>query len=198
MPYSPTGQQPPATPCLLWSHCSGVACASDWTALSTQAPNASHLSNGLPQCPSVECSVRLFLVCALALNTLMHLPLPACSPAPCHPCIRLLLRTVRYLGCSNSECALCKHNPHKTCPTGDNFDEAYADNQVLRARCEADICVELVNSATGEVFPAPGVEVQVRRSGDRGTGHMMGRRHRYLKGRRAGRQQGGSLVQLLL
>lgn len=69
----------------------------------------------------------------------------------------------RYLGCSNIDCPLCKHNPHKTCPSNDNFDEAYADNQVLRARCDADVHVELYNASTGEVFSAPGVEVQVRR-----------------------------------
>lgn len=68
---------------------------------------------------------------------------------------------VRYLGCANTDCPLCKHNPHKTCPADDNFDEAYADNQVLRARCDADVHVELFNAATGEPFSAPGVEVQV-------------------------------------
>lgn len=59
------------------------------------------------------------------------------------------------------DCPLCKHNPHKTCASADNFDEAYADNQVLRARCDADVCVELYNASTGETFSAPGVEVQV-------------------------------------
>lgn len=63
------------------------------------------------------------------------------------------------------DCGLCKHNPHKTCATAENFDEAYADNQVLRARCDADVCVELFNASTGEVFSAPGVEVQVRLGG---------------------------------
>jgi hypothetical protein len=77
----------------------------------------------------------------------------------------------RYLGCSNTECPLCKHNPHKTCPSNDNFDEAYADNQVLRARCEADVHVELYNASTGEVFSAPGVEVQVGLG--EGTGTLM-------------------------
>jgi hypothetical protein len=59
------------------------------------------------------------------------------------------------------ECLLCKNNPHKTCSSDDNFDEAYADNQVLRARCEAEIYVDLINQVTGDVFSAPGVEVQV-------------------------------------
>jgi hypothetical protein len=67
----------------------------------------------------------------------------------------------RYLGCTDPDCALCKNNPHKTCNPADLFDEAYADNQVLKARCEAELYVELVNATTGEVYPAPGVEVQV-------------------------------------
>jgi hypothetical protein len=78
---------------------------------------------------------------------------PVSCAAPCVVC--------RYLGCSNIDCPLCKHNPHKTCPSNENFDEAYADNQVLRARCDADVHVELYNASTGEVFSAPGVEVQV-------------------------------------
>lgn len=65
------------------------------------------------------------------------------------------------MGCSNQDCQLCKNNPHKTCTGGENFDEAYADNQILKARCEAEVHIELVNQLTGEVFSAPGVEVQV-------------------------------------
>jgi hypothetical protein len=67
----------------------------------------------------------------------------------------------RYLGCANMSCPLCKHNPHKTCAAGLDFDEAYADTQVLRSRCDADVVVELVNAATGELVPAPGMELQV-------------------------------------
>jgi hypothetical protein len=67
----------------------------------------------------------------------------------------------RFLGCVGQECLLCKNNPHKTCGSDDNFDEAYADNQVLRARCEAEIYIDLINQVTGDVYSAPGVEVQV-------------------------------------
>lgn len=93
-------------------------------------------------------------------------PLPRPPPlhlrAPAPPCLSPPPPFPRYLGCANMDCPLCKHNPHKTCAASDNFDEAYADNQVLRARCDADVCVELYNASTGEVFSAPGVEVQVR------------------------------------
>jgi hypothetical protein len=87
------------------------------------------------------------------------MPAPPLRPHHATPCHAFAVH--RYIGCSNSDCALCKHNPHKTCAPADNFDEAYADNQVLRARCEADVCVELYNASTGETFSAPGVEVQV-------------------------------------
>ncbi len=66
------------------------------------------------------------------------------------------------MGCLNQDCQLCKNNPHKTCQAGVDFDEAYADNQVLKARCDAEVYIELINQLTGEVFSAPGVEVQVR------------------------------------
>ncbi|WIA29348.1 hypothetical protein OEZ86_011853 [Tetradesmus obliquus] len=67
----------------------------------------------------------------------------------------------RFLGCVSQDCMLCKNNPHKTCGGDDNFDEAYADNQVLRTRCEAEIFVDLINQVSGEVYSAPGVEVQL-------------------------------------
>lgn len=65
------------------------------------------------------------------------------------------------MGCLNQDCQLCKNNPHKVCDPEINFDEAYADNQVLKARCEAEVYIELMNQSTGEVFSAQGVEVQV-------------------------------------
>eukprot|EP00879_Flechtneria_rotunda_P010235 GHRR01010701.1.p1 GENE.GHRR01010701.1~~GHRR01010701.1.p1 ORF type:complete len:267 (+),score=107.21 GHRR01010701.1:312-1112(+) len=67
----------------------------------------------------------------------------------------------RYLGCLNPDCSLCKNNPNKTCAPDEIFDEAYVENRVLKAKCEADISVELVNKQTGEVFAMPGVEVQL-------------------------------------
>eukprot|EP00882_Tetradesmus_deserticola_P013258 GHRQ01014062.1.p1 GENE.GHRQ01014062.1~~GHRQ01014062.1.p1 ORF type:complete len:404 (+),score=192.97 GHRQ01014062.1:311-1522(+) len=67
----------------------------------------------------------------------------------------------RFLGCVSQDCMLCKNNPHKTCGSGDNFDEAYADNQVLRARCEADVYVDLINHVSGDICSAAGVEVQL-------------------------------------
>lgn len=73
----------------------------------------------------------------------------------------MLHTPLRFLGCVSQDCMLCKNNPHKTCGGDDNFDEAYADNQVLRTRCEAEIFVDLINQVSGEVYSAPGVEVQV-------------------------------------
>lgn len=41
-------------------------------------------------------------------------------------------------------------------------DECYADNQVLRSKCDAEVFVELVNAQSGEPIAVPGMEVQVR------------------------------------
>ncbi|KAL6762293.1 hypothetical protein V8C86DRAFT_2519634 [Haematococcus lacustris] len=78
---------------------------------------------------------------------------------------RLALRfkhTCRFLGCTNVECQLCKNNPTKRCPEGDNLDEAYADSTILRSKCEADIYVELFSTVTGQICRSLGDgEVQV-------------------------------------
>ena len=66
------------------------------------------------------------------------------------------------MGCVSKECALCLNNPNKTCADGDNFDAAYADNQVLKTKCDAEVFVELVNRVTREPYQVPGVDVQVR------------------------------------
>lgn len=69
----------------------------------------------------------------------------------------------RYLGCTSPDCGLCKNNPNKRCPSDDNFDEAYADNQVIKSKCDSEVHVELLNDLTGEAYAAQGVEVQVSR-----------------------------------
>jgi len=67
----------------------------------------------------------------------------------------------RFIGCMSKECNLCKNNPNKRCPEGDNLDECYADCQVLRSKCEAEVFVELVNTQTERPVALPGMEVQV-------------------------------------
>lgn len=39
--------------------------------------------------------------------------------------------------------------------------EAYADNQVLRAKCDADLSVELFNTASGQRYSQQGVDIRV-------------------------------------
>lgn len=77
------------------------------------------------------------------------------------------------------ECPLCKNNPNKKCREDDNFDECYADGQVLKSKCEADVFLELVNLRTGVAEALPGVDIAVglgkRMSGKRGDvvdGHV--------------------------
>lgn len=66
------------------------------------------------------------------------------------------------MGCRTKDCTLCKNNPHKRCAPDDNFDECFADNQALKAKCESEVYVELINQSTGKPAAIAGVEVQVR------------------------------------
>ncbi|GFR43768.1 hypothetical protein Agub_g4882 [Astrephomene gubernaculifera] len=67
----------------------------------------------------------------------------------------------RFLGCLRKECALCKNNPNKKCREEDNFDECYADGQVLKSKCEADVYLELINLRTNQPEALPSVEIAV-------------------------------------
>ncbi|KAG2498858.1 hypothetical protein HYH03_003050 [Edaphochlamys debaryana] len=59
------------------------------------------------------------------------------------------------------ECPLCKNNPNKKCREEDNFDEAYADGQILKSKCEADVFLEIINLRTGQPEALPSVEIAV-------------------------------------
>ena len=48
----------------------------------------------------------------------------------------------RALGCLLQSCQLCKHNPSRRCAV--NFDKKYLVNDVLKAKCQAVIRVEIV------------------------------------------------------
>lgn len=39
--------------------------------------------------------------------------------------------------------------------------ECYADCQLLRSKCEADVYLHVINSATGQPENVPGLELQV-------------------------------------
>ena len=43
---------------------------------------------------------------------------------------------------------LCEHNPHRRCSV--NFAPKYLVNDVLKAKCDANIRVELIDRATGQ------------------------------------------------
>lgn len=51
-------------------------------------------------------------------------------------------RVCRALGCLLQSCQLCKHNPSRRCAV--NFDKKYLVNDVLKAKCQAVIRVEIV------------------------------------------------------
>eukprot|EP00884_Botryococcus_braunii_P005248 jgi/Botrbrau1/14724/Bobra.0108s0071.2 len=55
--------------------------------------------------------------------------------------------TACNLGCLDPQCVLCEHNPHRRCSV--NFAPKYLVNDVLKAKCEAPIRVEVIDRATG-------------------------------------------------
>ncbi|KAG1679301.1 hypothetical protein FOA52_009331 [Chlamydomonas sp. UWO 241] len=67
----------------------------------------------------------------------------------------------KFLACVDKECSLCNNNPNKRCDEDDNFDECYANDQVLRSKCEADVFMELVSASTGKRHDMSGFEVQL-------------------------------------
>ena len=56
----------------------------------------------------------------------------------------------RSHGCVKPQCALCEHNPHRRCT--ENFAPKYLVNDALKAKCEALICVDVVDRATGDAI----------------------------------------------
>ncbi len=67
---------------------------------------------------------------------------PHLSPAlSCHS------SCCRSLGCLDPQCVLCEHNPHRRCNV--NFAPKYLVNDILKAKCDAPIRVEIIDRATG-------------------------------------------------
>lgn len=62
----------------------------------------------------------------------------------------------RSLGCLDPHCALCEHNPRRRCSV--NFAPKYLVNDVLRAKCDAAIRVEVIDRATG--LPASAADLR--------------------------------------
>ena len=56
-------------------------------------------------------------------------------------------RAGRSLGCLDPQCVLCEHNPHRRCNV--NFAPKYLVNDLLKAKCDAPIRVEIIDRATG-------------------------------------------------
>lgn len=62
----------------------------------------------------------------------------------CDVKLRVLCRS---LGCLDPQCVLCEHNPHRRCNV--NFAPKYLVNDILKAKCEAPIRVEVIDRSTG-------------------------------------------------
>ncbi|KAL3143125.1 PSII 6.1 kDa protein [Trebouxia sp. C0009 RCD-2024] len=55
------------------------------------------------------------------------------------------------LTCLNPRCPLCCQNPNKRCPDSVHFASKYLEKNPLRSRCGANIRIEVVDTATGEL-----------------------------------------------
>lgn len=66
------------------------------------------------------------------------------------------------LGCLDAQCVLCEHNPHRRCSV--NFSPKYLVNDVLKAKCDAPIRVELIDRTTGQPIAEdlPDITLEVR------------------------------------
>lgn len=96
-------------------------------------------------------------------ETLKELPPPEYSNAPLQT-RNLQLRFTHSclnIGCQDSLCSLCEHCPHRQCSS--NFQSKYLVGDVLDAKCNAPIRVELYDAATGQQVneDIPGASVEI-------------------------------------
>lgn len=84
-----------------------------------------------------------------AAQTIAMLPPPEYGPASVeNRDLQLVFRhDCLSLGCLDPQCVLCEHNPHRRCNV--NFAPKYLVNDILKAKCEAPIRVEIIDRATG-------------------------------------------------
>ena len=86
---------------------------------------------------------------AVVLGHSQHLPESSdwlCSSDTWQARPRVTDRFCRSLGCVDPQCALCEHNPHRRCTV--NFAPKYLVNDILKAKCEASIRVDIIDRAT--------------------------------------------------
>lgn len=62
----------------------------------------------------------------------------------------------------DSQCVLCEHNPNRRCSV--NFAPKYLVNDILKAKCDAPIRIEVIDRATGVPLgeDIPDVHLEVR------------------------------------
>lgn len=89
------------------------------------------------------------LIQQAAAETIATLPPPEYGPASVeHRDLQLVFRhDCLSLGCLDPQCVLCEHNPHRRCNV--NFAPKYLVNDILKAKCEAPIRVEIIDRSTG-------------------------------------------------
>ena len=73
------------------------------------------------------------------------------------------------------QCVLCEHNPHRRCNV--NFAPKYLVNDVLKAKCDAPIRIEVIDRSTGvplgEDIPDVHLEVPSNKPGANVVCHVL-------------------------
>jgi hypothetical protein len=105
------------------------------------------LSRGRPGTQTRCLHPLLSIVQAVSSAILIAIAHPTCL-LTCRQLTVLCNRVCnRSLGCLDPQCVLCEHNPHRRCNV--NFAPKYLVNDILKAKCEAPIRVEIIDRATG-------------------------------------------------
>eukprot|EP00891_Asterochloris_glomerata_P008152 jgi/Astpho2/8152/Aster-03085 len=80
-------------------------------------------------------------------EAIASLPGPASVPVESRDLQLVFRHDCLSLGCLDPQCVLCEHNPHRRCNV--NFAPKYLVNDILKAKCDAPIRVEIIDRATG-------------------------------------------------
>jgi hypothetical protein len=73
----------------------------------------------------------------------------------------------RHTACTSPSCQLCSNNPHKACTPSQCLDQQYwvrddaRGGQVVKAKCGADVVVQLFQGSDPQPLQQAGVQVKV-------------------------------------
>ena len=99
----------------------------------------------------------------IMLEVFESLPPPDYSNTPLEK--RVLQLVFRHdcqsLGCLDTQCVLCEHNPNRQCRV--NFAQKYLVHDILKAKCDSPIRIEVIDRNTGAPIgeELPGVSIEL-------------------------------------